>query len=254
MKITVYNPKQLDIVIRDMLNRFDEYHSLAVSYDKPFKDKTLKQLGYIFGGLIDSVIDFYKEQGVTLTQEDVKENFYQACSKLDESLVKNVRRFNGEFYQVPKRLSEMSVEEAGVFIDKCIFLIDNAKPFKDLVLHPSLRYTWIRHISDSDILQIRNLQYPRTSPEYLAHTRTQACLCCGRMNNTEVHHLKLVGETGTGYKADDWLCIPLCRECHIEELHQHGQQTFYQNFEWITKYITLVDFCRMRYLRWFNKL
>ena len=95
---------------------------------------------------------------------------------------------------------------------------------------------------------------PRSSPEYLAHTRQQACLCCGKMNNTEVHHLKIAGQTGTSYKADDWLTIPLCRECHIEDLHSHGQESFYQNLDWITKYIDLVNFCRVRYLRWFNKL
>lgn len=254
MQITVYNSKQLDVVMRDMLNKFDSFKSLAISYDKPFKDKTLKQLGYIFGGLIDSVIDFYAEQGIKWTQDDVKENFYQACSKLDESLVKVVRRFNGDVYQVPKRLSEMSLEEASLFIDKCLYLIDHAKPFKDLILHPSLRYTWIRHISDLDMLQIKDCKLPRNCPEYLEHTRKQACLCCGRMNCSEVHHLKLMGETGTGYKADDWLTIPLCRECHIEDLHQHGQQSFYKNFDWITKYVSLTDFCRIRYLRWLNKL
>ena len=125
MQITVYNSKQLDVVMRDMLNKFDTCKSLAISYDKSFKDKTVKQLGYIFGGLIDSVIDFYADQGIKWTQDDVKENFYQACSKLDENLVKVVRRFNGDVYQVPKRLSEMTVEEASVFIDKCILLVLN---------------------------------------------------------------------------------------------------------------------------------
>ena len=254
MQITVYNSKQLDVTMRDMLNKFDEFKSLAISYDKPYKDKTLRQLGYIFGGLIDSVIDFYKEQGVKWEVDDVKENFYQACSKLDENLIKTVKRFNGDVYEVPKRLSEMNLEEASLFIDKCIYLIDHAKVFKDLVLHPSLRYTWIRHISDLDLMRIQNNNYPRSCTEYLEHTRKQACLCCGRMNMSEVHHLKIAGQTGTGYKADDWLTIPLCRECHIEDLHRNGQESFYANFDWITKYISLIDFCRMRYLRWLNKL
>ena len=254
MQITVYNSKQLDVVMRDMLNKFDTCKSLAISYDKPFKDKTLKQLGYIFGGLIDSVIDFYAEQGVKWTQDEVKENFYQACSKLDDLFINVVRRFNGDSYQVPKRLSEMNVEEASIFIEKCIYLIDHAKPFKGLVLHPSLRYTWIRRINDVDLMLLNDCKLPRSCPEYLEHTRKQACLCCGRANMSEVHHLKLTGESGTGYKADDWLTIPLCRECHIEDLHQHGQETFYKNFEWITKYISLTDFCKVRYLRWLNKL
>ena len=254
MQITAQNLRQLDVIIRDMYDRFSRYAGLAISYDKPFKDKTVRQLGYIFGGLVGSVIDFYKGQGIDWDEDDVKENFYQACSKIDERLLRNIHRFNGEVYQVPKRLSIMSLEEASIFIEKCLWLIDNAKCFKGLVLHPSLRYTWIRHVTADELQRANEFRFPRSCPEYLAHTRHEACLCCGIMNRSEVHHLKLNGESGTGYKADDWLTIPLCHDCHIAELHQHGQKSFYENFEWITKYIDLVDFCRLRYIRWLNKL
>lgn len=255
MQIVANNIHQLDVVVRDMYNVFNEYQALAISYDKPFKDKTLRQLGYIFGGLISSVIRFYKGQGVKWDEDDVKENFYQACSKIDDRLIRNVKRFNGDPYQVPKRLSEMDLEEASIFIEKCLFLIDNAKCFKGLVLHPSFRYTWIRHVTPDELQRANEYnKFPRICPEYLAHTRGQACLCCGKMNQSEPHHLKVAGQSGTGYKADDWLTIPLCHDCHIQELHQKGQETFYKNFEWITKYIDLIDFCRLRYLRWLNKL
>lgn len=254
MQTVVNNIPQLDVIIRDMYNRFYEYSCLAISYDKPFKDKTVRQLGYIFGGLIDSVIDFYRGQGIVWEKDDVKENFYQACSKIEDSLLRTVKRFNGDTYQVPKRLSEMNLDEASLFIKKCLWLIDNARCFKGLILHPSLRYTWIRHVTADELQRANNLSYPRSCPEYLAHTRQQACLCCGVMNQTEVHHLKLNGESGIGYKADDWLSIPLCHDCHLKELHQHGQETFYKNLEWITKYISLIEFCRLRYIRWLNKL
>lgn len=254
MQITVRNSKQLDVVIRDMLNKFETYNGLAISYDKPYKDKSLRQLGFIFGGLIDTVREFYKEQGIIWDDNDIKENFYQACSKIEDSFLRTVKRFNGESYQVPKRLSEMNLDEASLFIDRCLYLIDNAKCFDGLILHPSLRYTWVRHISKEDLQRANNFDYPRTRPEYLAHTRTQACLCCGVMNKSEPHHLRLAGESGASYKADDWLTIPLCHDCHIADLHQHGQETFYKNFEWITKYMSLIDFCRIRYLKWLSKL
>lgn len=254
MQIVVNNSRQLDIAIRDMYNKFSEYSSLAISYDKPFKDKTVRQLGYIFGGLVDSVVEYYKRLGIIWEKDDVKENFYQACSKIDERLIRNVQRFNGDMYQVPKRLSEMDLEEASIFIEKCLWLIDNANCFKRLILHPSLRYTWIRHVTKDELQRASFAKYPRLCPEYLAHTRNQACLCCGVMNQSEPHHLKVVGESGVAYKADDWLTIPLCHDCHIADLHQHGQESFYRNLEWITKYIGLVDFCRLRYLRWLNKV
>lgn len=250
MQTVVYNEKQLEVIIGDMYNRFDEYKSLAIAYDKPYKDKTLKQLGYFFGGLVGSIKDYYKENGEEWEVEDIKENFYQACAKIDDRLKKDVRRFNGDVYEVPKRLSEMDIEEASLFIDRCVWLIDNARCFQGLILHPSLRYTWVRHISKDDLLEISQAKMPRLCPEYLEHTRKQACLCCGRNNVSQVHHLKLAGESGTGFKADDWLTIPLCPQCHLGELHQKGQEEFYKNLEWITKYISLVDFCRLRFLKW----
>lgn len=251
MQTVVYNEKQLEAIIGDMYSRFNEYKSLAVAYDKPYKDKTLKQLGYFFGGLVGSIQDYYKKEiGEIWEEDDIKENFYQACAKIDDRLKKQVRRFNGDVYEVPKRLSDMDIEEASLFIDRCIWLIDNAKCFKGLILHPSLHYTWVKHIKHEDILEVSKANMPRSCPEYLEHTRKQACLCCGRSNVSQVHHLKLTGESGTGYKADDWLTIPLCPQCHLGELHQKGQEEFYKNLEWITKYISLVDFCRIRYLKW----
>lgn len=250
MQTVVYNDKQLEVVIGDMFNRFNEYKSLAISYDKPYKDKTLKQLGYFFGGLAKSIKEYYHDLGEEWEIEDIKENFYQACSKLDPCLIKQVRRFNGDVYEVPKRLSEMDIEEASAFIDRCIYLIDNARCFQGLILHPSLRYTWIRHIKQEDLLEASRIHLPRNCPEYLEHTRKQACLCCGKNNVSQVHHLKLAGQTGTSFKADDWLTIPLCSQCHLGELHQKGQEEFYKNLEWITKYISLLDFCRIRFLKW----
>lgn len=254
MQVVAYNQQQLDVIIRDMYNDFNEYKSLAISYDKPFKDKTIRQLGYFFGGLVKSVYKFYKAQGIIFEEENIKENFYQACSKIDDSLMKTVTRFNGEVYQVPKRLSEMDLESMSVFIDKCLWLIDNARCFKGLILHPSLRYTWVRHIDKDELFRASQLTYPRNCPEYLAYTRQQACICCGIQNYTQVHHLKEAGQTGTAYKADDWLTIPLCDTCHLKTLHQKGQESFMKNLDWITKYVDIIDFCRLRYIRWLNKL
>lgn len=254
MQVIAYNSKQLDVVMRDMLAKFDQYKSLAVSYDRPYREKTLRQLGYIFGGLVKSIALFYKSKQIIMSKEDIKYNLYKACAEFDERLVRNIHHFTGEVYQVPKQISEMDLEEASIFIDGCLRVIDNSKYFEGLVLHPSLRYTWIRHITKDELLRANAFKFPRSCPEYLAHTRTQACLCCGRMNQSEPHHLKVAGYTGTSYKADDWLTIPLCHDCHIADLHQHGQEAFMVNFEWVTKYVDLINFCRIRYLRWLNKL
>ena len=56
------------------------------------------------------------------------------------------------------------------------------------------------------------------SKAYLEWVATLPCIECGAADGTVVaHHLKgriapLSG--GTGYKASDWLTMPLCHECH----------------------------------------
>lgn len=260
MQTVVYNEKQLEVIVSDMFNRFSEYKSLAVAYDKPFKDKTLKQLGFIFGGLISNIVEFKKDCGDIKNNlsseelkdviEEIKDNFYLAVSNIEPSLICKRKFFDGKYYDIPKRLSQMSCEEASIFIDRCIYLIDNARCFKGLVLHPSLRYTWVQHITQDDLLEISRAKLPRYCPEYLEHTRKQACICCGKNNESQAHHLRAVEESGTGFKADDWATLPLCASCHLGDLHQHGQQSFYKNLEWITKHISLLDFCRLRFLKW----
>lgn len=253
MKTTVTNDRQFEIVMSDIYSKYREYKELSVDYGKPYKEKSLKQLGFIFGGIIDSVIDYYKELGEAYEVNEVKENFYSATSYLDERLRKKVRRFNGDEFVVPKRLSEMNLEEASLFIDRCIYLLDHSKNFKDMILRPELRYTWVRNIEQYDLDQLRNCIFPRLDSAYLEHTRKQACIWCGRLNNSEVHHLKIAGQTGTAYKADDWLTVPLCHDCHVGCLHQRGEEAFNNALSWITKYISMIDFCKIRYNKWRNK-
>lgn len=246
-----YNQKQLGVIINDMYNRLSEYGSLSLSYDKPFNNKTTKQMGFFFGALCDSIRDFYREQGDIWDVNDIKENFYSAVSHIDERFLKKCRRFNGEEYVVPKRLSEMDREEVSRFIDLSVQLVDSAKCFRGLILHPSIRYTWVRHITPDEIRNIGTL--PRIDTAYLEHTRKQACLWCGIANKSEAHHLKEAGFTGTAYKADDPLVIPLCHSCH-RDLHTRGVDAFLNDCQWITKYMPLIDFCRVRYSRYLAEL
>lgn len=252
MKTIAYNERQLDVILKDMYDKFNKFGSLQVEYQKPFKDMTVKQLGYIWGGLIESVIDFFDEQGNHFDEITVKENFYSGASYLDDRLKKTVRRFNGETVEIPLRMSEMSAEQASIFIDKCLYLIDNAKCFAGLVLRPELRYTWIRHISKDDLFNLKNAVFPREDKLYLEHLRKQHCICCGIANQSQVHHLKVAGLSGTAYKSDDVYTLPLCQSCHISLTHGQGQNELIKALHWIVKYMPLEDFCRLNYLRWRN--
>lgn len=254
MQLVAYNQPQLDTIIRDICRQFDTYQSLAITYDKPARDKTRDQLGFFFGALVKNIQSFFKDRGNTYTPDEIKENFYSAAAYLNENMSKTVRRFNGKTCRVPKRLSEMTLAEANLFIDLCLNLVDQSPVFDGLVLHPSIRYTWVRKI-DSD--QIRHLppdrSLPRHDPAFLEHTRKQACLWCGKANQSEAHHLRLAGLSGTGIKSPDWCTVPLCHDCHIGQLHQSGANRLLRDLDWITRYLDLTDFCKINYLKWLNK-
>lgn len=255
MQITVYNEKMLDAVVKDLYSKFNEYKSLNISYDKPEKPKTKSQLGYFFGGICKSIKEFYEKQGNDMfTKDEIKNNMYNGCSQLNDRLLCHQHKFNGEVYTVPKTLSNMTSEEAGMLIDASIRLIDNSNYFEGMILHPSLRYTWVRHLGKEDMNQLKFEQCPRIDKEYLAHIRKEACIWCGKSNCSEPHHLKIAGESGEAYKSPDWLTVPLCHDCHIGCLHQNGADDFKRSLSWITDYVDIKTFCKANYLRWKNKI
>lgn len=246
MKIVCYNQKMLDIAIDDMYNKLSEYGSLSLEYNKPFRDVTIRQLGFFWGALIDSIHTFLLDKGNEYTPDEIKENLYQAVSPKVK-----ITQFNGKVYEVPKRISEMSLEEMSDFIDKTIWLCDNARAFKGLILHPSIRHTWIRHITKDDLRNLDISRFPVRCSEYLEYSRKQACICCGRFNGVEAHHLKEVGFSGMATKSPDYLSCSLCSFCH-REYHQKGKDEFMKNLKWITKYISITDFCLVNFSKWFN--
>lgn len=247
MKLIAYNEKMLDTVCSEMYRLLSENGSVAVDFGKPFKDKTKRQLGFFFGAIIDSVVDFFAEQGIKYEIQEIKDNFYQAVAPR-----KTITQFNGEQYETWKHISEMSLEEMSAFIDKSIWLCDNARVFQGLVLHPSIRYTFIRHLSDEEMRNLDTRAFPRKNPEYLSYIRKQACLCCGKYNGVEAHHIKEAGRTGTAYKADDWEVIPLCKECH-RAYHTKGKEWFNNQVNWLIKYISVDDFTACCFQRWLMK-
>ena len=92
MKTIAYNDRQLEIIITDIYDQFNKNKSLQIEYRKPYKDKSLRQLGYIFGGLVDSVIEFYEYFGTKWNEEDVMDNFYNGAAYLDDRLIRKINR------------------------------------------------------------------------------------------------------------------------------------------------------------------
>lgn len=246
-KVVAYNEKMLDTIFLDLYKKLEEYGSIYIDYDKPYKEKTKKQVNFFFGAIVNSVIDFFKEQGTIYSVEEIKDNFYQAIAPR-----KIITQFNGKKYETWKHISEMSLEEMSEFIDKSIWLCDNAKIFQGLILHPSIRNVWIRHITQDDIYSVNKMKIPLRDKEYLEYIRKQPCLWCGIANKSEAHHLRINNNSGVAIKPSDVYCVPLCRKHHIE-YHAKGSEKFYKECDWITKYVDIATFCMLNYSRWYNK-
>lgn len=252
MKIIAYNQRMLDVAIAEIQQQFNENKQVAISCEVFKKPKTKNQLGMFFGGLVDSVKDFLFKRGDDRSKEAITDNFYQASMHFDDEFKVERKLFNGDSYTIPLTLSRMDINQASKFIDLSMYLIDNSSVFDGLILHPSLRYCWINKITDNDIYNMKDIQVPMIDKEYLEHTRKQACLWCGKVNNSHAHHLRIDSLGGTGIKPSDVYTVPLCPECH-KRLHDNGAEAFYNDCEWITKKISLANFAKIRYFKWRNK-
>lgn len=253
MKKTIYNTEMLDKSVQDIYRLLEEKKSINLEWGEVYKDKSLAQNGFFFGALVDSVISFFLEHGTKYTVDNVKNNFYQAVSYLDEDFRKKIIRFNGEEYEVPKHISDMNREEMSRFIDKCIWLIDNAKEFRGMKLAPDIRNTWVRHITQEDLRMINERSFPYSDYEYMSYLHKQTCLVCGCHNGIEAHHLRIDGMGGTAKKPPDWMCVSLCSECH-RKYHTRGHEWFLEQIHWLTKYLSLKEYLICNYNRWKNHI
>ena len=251
VNICVYNEDMLESAISRIYDDFNRNKELNLTWEKKKKDKSLAQLGFFWGALVGSIRDFFLSKGIEYTPEDIKNNFYNAISYMDDRFKRKVRRFNGEEYEVPKRISEMNMEEMSRFIDRAIWLCDNAPMFSGLVLHPSIRYCFLNHITEEDLKNL-DRRFPKISDEYRAYIRNQPCLVCGCFaGSCDPHHLRINNHGGVAMKPSDAFCIPLCHR-HHQEYHRRGHLWFMNQVKWITRKVCLEDFCAINFNRWKN--
>lgn len=245
-KFVAYNQQQLDIAYQEMCRVLEETHAINLDFSEYKKPKTKKQLGFMFGCIVGAVLEFYHKLGdKSWTEKAVCRLFYDALSPK----IKMVK-LNGDIFEYPKQISEMNREEMSNFIDDCIHLIDRAKCFQGLVLHPSVRNTWIHNVTLDDILAIDSNKFPRKCPEYLEYRRKQCCIICGKYG-CEAHHIRESEDAGISRKANDWETISMCKLCHAK-YHDCGSKQFKDSLWWILDYLDLNDFVKCQFSRWYN--
>ena len=251
-KILIFNPEMLDVAIEDLQQQFAESGRINLSYEKASKPRTLKQLGFIWGALIDSVVKFFRECGYVVTPESVKGDLYSETEQYLPELVVE-RTIFGNRKPRMKTLSEMNREEMSLFIDAVFQVLENNKIFSALELSPDIRNNWVYHVTKEEINEVSKIKLPQEDSEYLNYIRSLPCLVCGKRGYTNAHHLKDPALCGLSQKAGDWATIPLCCAgynggCHHGLAHGQGVEALNHALRWIP--FDLKDFCALQYNRW----
>ena len=70
-KILVSNQEMLDVAIEDLQHQFSEFGRINLSYEKASKEKTNKQVGFIFAALIDGITEYFKDCGFNVVTNEV---------------------------------------------------------------------------------------------------------------------------------------------------------------------------------------
>lgn len=246
MKCVVYTPEQLNNHYEEMKKILTDGKFVNLSYDKSAKQKTKEQLGFIFGALIAQIKDFVEDSGEVVSENSIKEFFYEEVSKFIPEMVED-----SWMTKKPriKTLSEFDCELTSKFIDGMFVVVNMDERFRDLKLTPDLYFNWTKHITDEDLRMVNQVKFPEKDESYLRFRRTQPCIICGVQNKSEVHHLKHPKLCGLTQKSPDWATVSMCHECHLGIAHGTG---FKERMKWLP--LDMIDFLRLCYFRWKNLL
>ena len=56
----------LDTACFEMYRLLSDQGEIYVDFGKPFKDKTIRQLGFFWGAIVDSVVDFWNARNIII--------------------------------------------------------------------------------------------------------------------------------------------------------------------------------------------
>ena len=238
MNFTCSNKIYLKNILNDIYRNSKDGDIWRISYEEVKQEKTIKQLGFIFGGLIKALIRFFEDLGYTYSANIVKDWLYQECG---QSLT--ITLPNGVERKYLKTLSSMTKQEAAKFINSIIDFVDNSPIFEGFVLPPELRYSWTHNISAQEITNIRGANLYGFDSYYLDYQTKQNCIKCGASGGM-VYHLK------KPYQKD-YYTLPLCAKCY-DDVNTRGESYLAKDIKAVLNGLSLDDFTRLAYMRYKN--
>ena len=233
MNFCCSNEKYLRNILSDLLRQYKQGDTINISYDIVKQQKTLKQLGFIFGGLIKAISRYFDGVGYQFPPYVLKEWLYQECG-----VYKTETLPNGQTFQSHKTLSEMTKKEASEFIEDVINFIDSSEIFSDFVLPPDLRYCWTQNVDNERIQQIKERSFNNFDGAYLLHQSRLTCVRCGARGGM-VYHLERVSKR-------DWATLPLCAHCYDYAI-THGESYVVKDIKAVLNGLSVDDFCLYAY-------
>jgi len=255
MQYTVFNAEQLSNVVKEIST--NKNFPLNLWYEEVRQPKTLKQLRYVWGGLLDSLVNYFNTEGQTIGEgqqarkwdtEDVKIWLYHNLIGVQYKALPD-----GQIVTYMKTMSQMDKQEMSEFINRVLIFIDLET---NCILRSEIRNVWLLHVNDLYWSMIDNTNFKDEDKNYLKHQSKQTCLYCGGWNtdnegNREVipHHVRKYGKGGTGTKPPDWYTIPLCHKCHTK---LHNGVDILSGLS-IYKF-KLETYCKLSYVKFLYKL
>lgn len=233
MDFTCSNKEYLKNICGDLLRRYKQGSIYRISYEEIKQEKTLKQLGFIFGGLIKALIRFFENLGYSYEPYMIKDWLYSECG-----LTEYITLPNGKQVTYLKTLSSMTKAEAAKFIEDIIFFIDTSAIFEDFVLPPELRYSWTHNIDKDKLAFMKAAEINNFDSGYLLHQSKLTCIKCG-VRGGMVYHLKKL-------YTKDYLTLPLCAKCY-DDVNTRGESYLQSDIKAVLNGLSLEDFCLLAY-------
>lgn len=235
----ISNKSEFANLAKECLNSLKTGLTYSFSFENIKQPKSIKQLGFIFGGLISALQRFYLDlDGQEYDKELLKEMLYHFVGVTDTIFLPT-----GEKVSYRKTLSRMTKEEASEFINRCIVWIDSNT---ECILPIGLRYLWTQYVTDEEIERVMQAPLPQKDELYLAQIRKRHCVGCGKPAS-EAHHIRQ-GVYALSKKNADYMAIPLCTNCH-RTLHNLGEKRFLEGISNVTNNLNIEVFCRLLYHR-----